>query len=195
MQWCSCQFCPKGLADQQVTCSCFKMYFHIISVTKSELCLTLKQSFTQFWVSFAASYDYILNRKPAAVLCGCCEQWSSDCLRSGFELRHGQQGCHFHCGHQECRRRYHTLLFQLQLTLRSTTVQKNLNLFFLPSQVGYHWQWKVPLRPKLPAKTTKTAPVLCPTCPQLLETTTSLSSLTTSTFPAVPLLLRSLVRK
>lgn len=52
----------------------------------------------------------VSNRKPSAVLCGCREQRSGDCLRSWSELRHGQQGRHLHCGHQKCRRRCHTFL-------------------------------------------------------------------------------------
>lgn len=54
---------------------------------------------------------YIPYRKPSAVLCGCCEQRSGDCLRSRSELRHGQQVRHFHRGHQERRRRYRTFTF------------------------------------------------------------------------------------
>ena len=66
---------------------------------------------------------------------------------------------------------------------------------FLPPQVVCHWRWRVPLRPRSPVRTTRMAPALCPTCPRLPETTTSLSSSTTNTFLAVPLLLRSPVRK
>lgn len=71
---------------------------------------------------------------------------------------------------------------------------KILGMLFFPTQVVCRWQWKVPRRLRSLVRTTKMAPALCPTCPQLQETTTSLSSLTISTFLAVPLLLRSLVR-
>lgn len=64
----------------------------------------------------------------------------------------------------------------------------------LPTQVVCPWLWKDPPRLRSPARTTRTAPAWCPTCPRLLETTTSSSGLTTSTFLGVPSLPRSPVR-
>lgn len=79
-------------------------------------------------------------------------------------------------------------------TVNPHKLQKSKVLDIYSSKVVFLWRWRVPLKPKSPVRTTKMVPVLSPTCQQLLETTTSLWSLTTSTFLAVPLLLRSLVR-
>lgn len=64
-----------------------------------------------------------------------------------------------------------------------------------PLQGGCHWLWRAHPRRRSPARTTRMAPVLCPTYPQRLETIASSCALTTSTSQGAPSQPRSQVRQ